>query len=390
MKTEVFLNFLSTLIIKQKNKYLGIFFISVVLVFLVSSVMFISNSLKKEVFTTLENQADFIVQKLEGTKIVNIPTSWIDDFSQIAGVDLVKQRVYGQYHFKIDDIYFTIVGIDFFEENKNLENLLKALDISTFLEKDSMIIGQGVKKIFDKYHYFNSYDFTLDNFDIKNVKIFKALPKESNLVANDLIIMDINLAKQILNIKEDEATDLTLEVPNDLERANIKNQLILKQANIKITQKEQLRKEYENLFNYKGGFFLVLFIIVLATFTLILYQRYSMISSNDKKEIAILKAVGWSIKDIIKLKLSENFIISFVAFLVGVILAYIFVFLLNAPILRDIFLGFSNIPNEAVFNLYIDLSDLIMLFLFFIVPILSAVLIPVWKLAIIDVNESIK
>ena len=134
-----------------------------------------------------------------------------------------------------------------------------------------------------------------------NVKIFKDLPQEANLVANDLIIMDINLAKKILNIDEENSTDIVLNVPNDLEKQNIKEQLILKHSNIRILQKESLKKEYENMFNYKGGIFLVLFIVVIFTFILILYQRYSMISLGDKKEIGILKAVGWSIKDILKL-----------------------------------------------------------------------------------------
>ena len=61
--------------------------------------------------------------------------------------------------------------------------------------------------------------------------------------------MDINLAKEILNIKEDEATDIVLNVPNNLERANVKDQLILKHSNTRILQKENLKKEYENTMN---------------------------------------------------------------------------------------------------------------------------------------------
>ena len=83
----------------------------------------------------------------------------------------------------------------------------------------------------------------------------------------------------------------------------------------------------------------------MITFVLILFQRYTMISSSDKKEIGILRAVGWSIKDVIKLKISETFIIAFISFLIGIILAYIFVFFLNAPILSNIFLGFGNLEN---------------------------------------------
>ena len=392
MKNSVFFNFLFLLLLKHKSKHIAIFIISILIVFLISSVLFISNSLKKEAFSTLENQSDFVIQKINSGKILDTPISWIEDFSSINGIKNTQQRVYGQYYFMPENVYFTIVGLDLFEENtnKNLKELLKILNISDFLQKDSMIIGNGIKKIFDKYHYFDSYDFKLSNNKLTTVKIFKDLPQEANLVANDLIIMDINLAKKILNINEENSTDIVLNVPNDLEKQNIKEQLILKHSNIRILQKESLKKEYENMFNYKGGIFLVLFIVVIFTFILILYQRYSMISSNDKKEIGILKAVGWSIKDIIKLKIIENFIVGFMAFIIGVIIAYIFVFIFNAPILKNIFIGFSNVQNDFILNSNIEFTTLVTLFLFFIIPFLSAVLIPVWKIAVIDANESMK
>jgi putative ABC transport system permease protein len=392
MKNSVFLNFLFLLLTKHKTKHISIFFISILIVFLSSSILFISSTLKKEIFSTLDNQSDFVIQKINSGKIQDTPISWIDDFIKINGIENIQQRVYGQYYFMPENIYFTIVGIDLFEEaiNKNIKDLLSVLNISDFLQKDSMLIGNGIKKIFDKYHYFDSYDFKLFDNKITNVKIFKDLPKEANIVANDLIIMDINLAKEILNIKEDEATDIVLNVPNNLERQNVKEQLILKHANTRILQKDNLKKEYENMFNYKGGIFLIFFIVVIVTFTLILYQRYSMISLGDKKEIGILKAVGWSIKDIIKLKIMENFIVAFMAFIIGVILSYIFVFIFNAPILRNIFIGSSNMQNDFIFNANIQINTLITLFLFFMIPFLSAILIPVWKVAIIDSTESMK
>lgn len=392
MKNSVFFNFLFLLLSKHKSKHIAIFIISILIVFLISSVLFISNSLKKEVFSTLDNQSDFIIQKTNNGKIFDTPISWVEDFSSINGVKNVQQRVYGLYYFMPENVYFTIVGVDLFEENtnKNIKELLSVLNISNFLQNDSMIIGNGIKKIFDKYHYFDSYDFKLLPKQSLNVKIFKDLPQEANLVANDLIIMDINLAKKILNINEENSTDIVLNVPNDLEKQNIKEQLILKHSNIRILQKESLKKEYENMFNYKGGIFLVLFIVVIFTFILILYQRYSMISSSDKKEIGILKAVGWSIKDIIKLKIIENFIVGFMSFIIGVIIAYIFVFILNAPILKNIFIGFSNVQNDFILNANIEFTTIVTLFLFFIIPFLSAVLIPVWKIAVIDANESMK
>ena len=78
------------------------------------------------------------------------------------------------------------------------------------------------------------------------------------------------------------------------------------------------------------------------------------------------------------------------AFIIGIIISYIFVFLLNAPILKNIFIGFSNVQNDFILNANIEFTTLITLFLFFIIPFLSAVLIPVWKISVIDANESMK
>lgn len=392
MRTSTFLNFLFLLIYKHKSKHISISLISILIVFLISSVLFISSSIQKEVFNTLDAQSDFVVQRINSGKIVNTPNSWIDDFSDINGISNIQQRVYGQYYFESANKYFTIVGVDLFEEstNKDIKELLKILNIQEFMKKNSMIIGNGVEKILREFKYFEYYFFRLQNRDTRKVSIFKALPKESNIIANDLIIMDISLAKEILNIGEDESTDIVLNVPNELEQSNIKIELILKHLDIRVIQKSDIKKAYENLYNYKGGIFLILFIIVMITFVLILYQRYTMISSSDKKEIGILRAVGWSIKDVIKLKISETFIIAFISFLIGIILAYIFVFFLNAPILSNIFLGFGNLENPVSYSANIDFSTIVTLFLFFIIPFISAVLIPTWKIAVIEPSESMK
>lgn len=237
MKNSVFLNFLVLLLLKHKAKHIAIFIISIFIVFLSSSVFFIKSSIQHQMIENLKNHSDFIVQNTNGAKIEDIQTSLINEIKQINGVKNVSQRVFGTYFFAPENIYFTIIGIDFFENNEELKSLLDALDMSSFLENDSMIIGNGVKKIFDKYHYFDSYDFRLRTNEKKNIKIFKDFPKEANLVANDLIILDIDIAKEILNIKKDEASDIILDAPNNLEHLNIKEKLQALDFNLRILQK---------------------------------------------------------------------------------------------------------------------------------------------------------
>lgn len=385
MKSSVFINLIFLLLHKQKTKYISIFILSTLTIFLLSTVIFIKSSLQNEILKTVENHNDFIIQKEFGGRVFDINNQVEDKIRTIYGVKNITKRVYGRYKFLSEDVYFIIVGVDFSNINKELKNL-GLQNIS----KDEMIIGFEVANLLKKYKYTNNYNFFLPSKEVKRVKIAKILEKESNIISSDIIILDINLARDILGINKDFSTNIAFDVPNELERANIKQKLQRLDLDLNIIQKEDILKKYETIFNYKGGVFLILYLIVLFAFIMILYQRYSQVSINERKQIAIFKAIGYSVRDIIKIKMSENFIVAFVSYLFGVLLAYFFVFVLNAPILKNIFIDFSNIKNDFILYPYIEFSTYITLFLFFMVLFLSSVLIPVWRISAINPYESLK
>ena len=370
---------------KQKTKYISIFILATLTIFLLSTVIFIKSSLQNEILKTLESHNDFIIQREFGGRIFDIENQLEDRLKNIYGVKNITKRIYGRYKFLSEDVYFTIIGVDFSNLNKELKNL-GLQNIS----KDEMIVGFEVDNLLKKYKYTNYYDFFLPNKEIKKVKIAKVLEKESNIISSDIIILDINLARDILGINRDFSTNIAFDVPNELERANIKQKLQRLDLDLNIIQKEDILKKYETIFNYKGGVFLILYLVVLFAFIMILYQRYSQVSINERKQIAIFKAIGYSVRDIIKIKMSENFVVAFVSYLFGVLLAYFFVFILNAPILKNIFIDFSNIKNDFIIYPYIEFSTFVTLFLFFMVLFLSSVLIPVWKISAINPYESLR
>lgn len=385
MKSSVFINLIFLLLHKQKTKYISIFILATLTIFLLSTVIFIKSSLQNEILKTLESHNDFIIQREFGGRIFDIENQLEDRLKNIYGVKNITKRVYGRYKFLSEDVYFTIIGVDFSNLNKELKNL-GLQNIS----KDEMIVGFEVDNLLKKYKYTNYYDFFLPNKEIKKVKIAKVLEKESNIISSDIIILDINLARDILGINRDFSTNIAFDVPNELERANIKQKLQRLDLDLNIIQKEDILKKYETIFNYKGGVFLILYLVVLFAFIMILYQRYSQVSINERKQIAIFKAIGYSVRDIIKIKMSENFVVAFVSYLIGVLLAYFFVFILNAPILKNIFIDFSNIKNDFIIYPYIEFSTFVTLFLFFMVLFLSSVLIPVWKISAINPYESLR
>ncbi len=385
-----FLHFLTLLLFKQKNKHLGAVLISVIIIFLLSAVLFLSSSLQYSTLNILKTQADFSVSRVQAGRAVNTPMKWIDQIIEINGVSKVAPRVYGRYFFTPREKSFLVVGVDFFDEQNSevFQKILENLNIKDFLSTESMVVGEGVKVFLEKHYFKEYFTFKTPKGNFKKVKIAKTLSKESNLIANDMIIMPIDLAREIFGMEEDEVTDITFSVPNDAEWDNIITKLHLMFYDVRVVEKREVKKAYENLYNYKGGLFLILYLITIVTFILILYQRYSMVYSTERKEIGILRAIGWSIQDILKLKFYENLIIVMISFIIGVVLAYFYVFILNAPLLSQIFLGGANLTNSVTFIPVIKFGLLGSIFLFYAVPFLAAVLIPAWKVAVTPPKEA--
>ena len=354
--------------------------------------LFLNSAIKKDTQQTLLAQPDFVIHKHIGGQSVPIESNRIQLLSKIRGITQITPRIYGRYFLPDHKHYFTIVGIDLFETHneKTLQQLIDDIDIKKFLAKEHMIIGKGVRKYLTQNYYKDYFNFQLSTGTQKKVTIYDQFDPQVNLLSNDLVLTTVELAQEILGLTEDQATDIAIYVRNEAEQENVKFKLLSSHFDTKIISKDEINTAYETFFNYKGGLFLILYIIIFLTFMLILYQRYSMINSSDKKEIAILRSVGWSIKDILQLKVLETVIVGLFAFVFGILIAYVFVFIFDAPLLSHIFLGFNNLHNSVVFTPVFDLGLISSLFLFFIISFIASVLIPVWKIAITDPNEAMK
>lgn len=392
MLSSSFANFLFLLLYRHRSKHGVVFIIALLIITLLSSVMFLAGAVRKDVGLTLDDQADMVVQRMRAGKAVNLPADWVYDLGSINGVTAAVPRVYGRYFHEPNGQYFTVVGVDLFDNQvtRSLEELVENLDAREFLAEKNMIIGQGVQDFLAENHYLEQYDFKTPQQKTLSVQVYDSLPASSSLVSHDLVIVELDLARQILGIAPDQATDIVMYVPNELEGDSVMGKAIGLHYDIRVIQKKEIATAYANLFNFKGGAFLLLYVIVLVTFLLILYQRYSMITGSDRREIGIMRAVGWSIRDVIALKVAESLLVAVGAYLLGVVLAYFLVFGLNAPLLAPVFFGFENLPGDLTAGRIVEPGLLGLLFLFFVIPFIAAVLLPVWRIAVIDPVEAMK
>lgn len=395
MKSKInlyLLEFAINSLLRQKFKNIFILMVLIFLTSLLASIFFISNSIKHELNSTLKTLPQITIQKLKAGRHYDMNLSDVDEILNIAGVSDAIPRVWGYYYFANMGTNFSIIGIDEFENQykQTLVEATKTNDFTKALDENSMIVGEGVKKALEENYYKEYFNFIKPDGTFKKVNIGGVFKASTNLESNDTILLPKQIALEIFGMEEDKITDIVVKVANPEEILTVasKIQIIFPDARI-ITNKD-LEISYQNIFDYKSGIFLALFVVSIFTFFIIVYDKASGMSSEEKREIGVLKALGWKIEDVLKEKFYESFIISFLGYIIGILIALSFVYIFNAPLLNNIFTGYSELKTDFELPFIIDYNTLFLIF-FLTVPIyIASTIIPSWRSATIETDKVLR
>jgi hypothetical protein len=364
-----FIDYAVVLLFKDRMDHLFSFIIFTFIVFVLSAVLFISNAIQYDLLESTSYEPDIVVENTKAGRGYVLDDYQQYDIAQIPGVGSVEGFVDGRYYFAQKRLYFHIVS----DEN---------------LQEDEMVIGQGVKEAMKELYYRKSFNFFTED-QVVTLTINKIAPPAASLLANDVIFVHPNTARAILGLKEKEFSKLFVYVPNANEVGEISLKINELFPYAKISSKEDRIAAITHLFYYKGGVFLMLYTVVMLSFFIVLKNQIALAYGQKRQEIAVLRSLGFCIKDIIALKLIQNGIVAVSAYLLGIALAYMYVFFANAPLLRWIFLG-SELPGSITFTPSVDVNLLFLIFIFGVIPFLAFVILPSWKIAISDMSEAMK
>jgi ABC-type lipoprotein release transport system permease subunit len=371
-------------------KKTSIIFIFSFLIFLLVSVFTISSSIKKELEITSKALPDLIVQKMIGGRQDLIHVESVYKIASIPGVSQTQERVWGYYYFVNENVNFTIVGLDFdlptYKQKYNniIEFYSDKIDTTT---NAFMIVGEGVNNLLEKNFYKNFFIFNKAGGGKLETKILGTFKDESSLETNDIILMPVKFTREIFDISENLANDIVVKIPNPEEVEIIKQKIQNMFPDCRIISRTDIEASYQNIFDYKSGIFLALLISAFFSFFILIYDKASGLSNEDRNEIGILKAVGWQTENILTIKFIEGFFISLLSFFLGTGLALFYVFSLQAPILRDLFTGVSKLKPPFELITFVDFNILFLVFVFTVPIYIMATIIPSWRASIIDADE---
>jgi len=376
-------------LLRRRSKNILILIIFVLLVFAVSSILFITGSLTKEMMITSNELPDITVQRILGGRQVNVPASFIPEIEKIPGVEAVESRVWGYFYLASLQANFTIYGMDLnLLEEGEYRKIVNWKNIPDHTEKNPdfrMIVGQGVFELLRDIHMEKAFLFYQPSwkkpipFDI--IGTFKT---ETELQSNDLMVLQTEGARRVLELPPDEFSDLAVYVPNPEEIENIALKIRRYFPELRTVTRAQIQNTYSSVFGWKSAFVLSSLLVAIFAFLILIWDKASGLSPDEKREIGILKAIGWDTDVVLSVKFWEGLILSGISSLAGILLAYAYIYWLRAPGLREIFIGWSTIYPSFQLMPDVDPKFLLLIITISVVPYLAVTVFPAWKAAITD------
>lgn len=365
---------------RKKLKNLGIIIVFSAVVFVLSSILLLTYAFKREATAILEGAPELIVQRVVGGRHSLIPVEYTKKIKEIPGIGKIIPRIWGYYYDPSTGGNYTFIGVEGVE--KEQFRLLKG----SFIEgSDSgvCVIGSGIAES----HFVDiggRIPIKGPNGRAQIFRIKGIFEHKSSILTNDLFIISQKDIKRLFEIPEGYATDMIVQVFNPQEVDNIASKIRAFLPDTRPITKKEILRTYDTLFDWRSGMILTAFAGAILAFIILAWDKATGLSAEEKREIGILKAIGWETSDVLELRFWEGFVISSVSFLSGLIGGYIHVFVFGASIFSPALKGWSVIFPEFRLIPFINPYQIIVLLFFTVIPYMASTIVPSWKAAITD------
>jgi len=365
-KNRSILDFTLSSLLRRKGKNLSLLAVYTLMVFMLGSVMFLTQAMKREAALILKGAPEMVVQRLLGGRYDPIPVDYVDKIKAIRGVTSAAPRLWGYY-------YDPAIGANY--------TLMVPRNGAPAPEK--IIIGSGISRSRMVYRgdilSFRGSDGIARNFAVEG-----EISPESELVSSDLILIAEADFRGLFSFPATQATDVVVTVRNQKELLTIARKVAELLPDTRPIIRDEMVRTYDSVFDWRGGMVVVLLMMALLAFVIFAWEKASGLSADEKREIGVLKGIGWETSDVIAVKAYEGLLVSFFSFTIGILTAYGHVFFFSAFLFVPALKGWSVLYPNFRITPFIDPYQVAVLFFLTVVPYTVATIVPSWRAAIID------
>jgi len=360
---------------------------------LLCSVEFIREGVVIDVEASLAEGPDLIVQKLVGGRQALVPLEWIDDVSETTGVRLVTPRVWG-YSDAGDGRLLTVMGVNATEYATVFgavgTDILAGGRFIVGNDTRRMVVGQGIVDMMaasgaavtisvGSVLSLITYNGSLIEFVV--VGIFSA---DSKIQSYDLILTDIGSARLVLGVDNSSCTDAAVWISYGSDLNSVAFQLDTSLSQARVLTRDAMKNNMLRTYGGRAGVAALLWACVLLTVVLLVFTASSAGSEEARREVGLLKALGFDTVDILEIRMVESVTLGALGANFGISLAIVFDFILGAPLLAGYLLGWNLVLLNGGIPLAVSSATIFMVFTAAIVPIMVATVVPSWRNAITE------
>ena len=357
---------------RRKVRHLGLLLIYTLLVFLFASVLLLSQGLRREAALLLQDAPEVIVQKLSVGRHDLLPAAWLDTLRQIRGVSSAQGRLWGYYYDPAIKANYTLMAAP-----------------ERHLATGEILIGAALART-RQIGISDYLSLRTANGQPLPLKIVGVLESVSELLSADLLLMSEADFRQLFQLTPDLYTDAVLSVRNPREARTVANKISLALPNSRPILRTEILRTYDAVFHWREGVLFLILSTLLLAFLILAWDRAAGLSAEEKREIGILKAIGWETRDILSMKLWEGTLLSLTAFLIGYLLAWWQIFHGGARLFAPVLKGWAVLYPDFQLTPSIDLQQILILLAVTVLPYIIATLIPSWRAAIIDPDAAMR
>jgi ABC-type lipoprotein release transport system permease subunit len=365
-KQRYFLDFTLSSLLRRKGKNLSLLLVYSLVVFVVSSAIFFSNAIRREAAEILKEAPEMIVQRMVAGRHDLIPLGYVEKIQGIRGARSAKARLWGYYYHPASRSNYTLVVPENFQHGE-----------------DSVEVGKGVVRTWGTSHKDQLY-FKAHDGEAVILKVAKTIDDATELVTSDLILLSEPAFRKLSGMPKGFATDITLQVRNPKEWQTVAEKIVEVLPDTRPILRDEILRTYSSLFDWRGGYLIVLLSGAILAFFIFAWDKATGLSGEERTEIGILKGLGWDTSDVLMMKFWEGAAISLAAFLLGVIAAYVHVFLASATLFEHALKGWSILYPEFRLHPAINAFQLAVLFFLTVLPYTFITIVPTWRVAVTD------
>jgi ABC-type lipoprotein release transport system permease subunit len=362
---------------RRRYKNFALVAVFSIVVAVLASILFLTHSFKIEALRVLDGSPELIIQRVIGGRHDLIPLAYMRRVQGIPGSGHVFPRYWGYYYDTLTGGNYTILGVD------SGKTGLKLIDGRLPSSAGECAVGKGVADV--RFAEVGEGFVLTDSRGTGTIfRVVGVFTSKSDMLTHDLILMVNDDVRSLFGMPSDKATDLVVTVYNPSEVSNIARKIKSLLPDTRPITKSEIIRTYDTVFNWRSGMVLTMFFGAIIAFCILAWDKATGLSAEEKQEIGILKAIGWETSDILELKFWEGIVISFTAFLTGLIAAYVHVYFFGAFLLAPALKGWSVLFPQFRLMPYLDLYQIVVLLFLTVVPYVASTIVPAWKSAITD------